>query len=301
MEKIPEFLLEKLNKYYGEEYVDKIIDGFTKKRKVTLRVNTIKTNKADVEQELIRNNIEFKNSSFWDDAIIILNKQEEDIKKLEIYETGKIYMQSLSSMIPPLVLGPKENEDILDMTAAPGGKTTEIAALSNNKAHITACEMNKIRFDRLKYNLEKQGAKCVYAMQKDSRQIDDFFSFDKILLDSPCSGSGTIYINDSNLEKCFTKILIEKSIKAQKTLIKKAIKILKKGGELVYSTCSILKEENEEIIREVLKEGKLELVKIEFEKIENIPLLPVTLEKTLCVMPTEEYEGFFVAKLKKVK
>lgn len=301
MEKIPEFLLEKLNKYYGEEYVDKIIDGFTKKRKVTLRVNTIKTNKADVEQELIRNNIEFKNSSFWDDAIIILNKQEEDIKKLEIYETGKIYMQSLSSMIPPLVLGPKENEDILDMTAAPGGKTTEIAALSNNKAHITACEMNKIRFDRLKYNLEKQGAKCVYAMQKDSRQIDDFFSFDKILLDSPCSGSGTIYINDNNLEKYFTKILIEKSIKAQKTLIKKAIKILKKGGELVYSTCSILKEENEEIIREVLKEGKLELVKIEFEKIENIPLLPVTLEKTLCVMPTEEYEGFFVAKLKKVK
>ena len=301
MEKIPEFLLEKLNKYYGEEYVDKIIDGFTKKRKVTLRVNTIKTNKADVEQELIRNNIEFKNSSFWDDAIIILNKQEEDIKKLEIYETGKIYMQSLSSMIPPLVLGPKENEDILDMTAAPGGKTTEIAALSNNKAHITACAMNKIRFDRLKYNLEKQGAKCVYAMQKDSRQIDDFFSFDKILLDSPCSGSGTIYINDNNLEKYFTKILIEKSIKAQKTLIKKAIKILKKGGELVYSTCSILKEENEEIIREVLKEGKLELVKIEFEKIENIPLLPVTLEKTLCVMPTEEYEGFFVAKLKKVK
>ena len=299
MEKIPEFLLEKLNKYYGEEYVDNIIDGFTKKRKVTLRVNTIKTNKADVEQELIRNNIEFKNSSFWDDAIIILNKQEEDIKKLEIYETGKIYMQSLSSMIPPLVLGPKENEDILDMTAAPGGKTTEIAALSNNKAHITACEMNKIRFDRLKYNLEKQGAKCVYAMQKDSRQIDDFFSFDKILLDSPCSGSGTIYINDINLEKYFTKNLVEKSIKAQKALIKKAIRVLKKGGELVYSTCSILKEENEEIIREVLKEGKLELVKIEFEKIENIPLLPVTLEKTLCVMPTEEYEGFFVAKLKK--
>ena len=299
MEKIPDFLLEKLNEEYGKEYTNKIIDGFNKKRKVTIRVNTIKTNKADVEQELKRNNIEFKNSSFWDNAIIIENVVEEDIKKLEIYETGKIYMQSLSSMIPPLVLSPKENEDILDMTAAPGGKTTEIAALSNNKAHITACEMNKIRFDRLKYNIEKQGAKCVYAMQKDSRQIDDFFSFDKILLDSPCSGSGTIYINDINLEKYFTKNLVEKSIKAQKALIKKAIRVLKKGGELVYSTCSILKEENEEIIREVLKEGKLELVKIEFEKIENIPLLPVTLEKTLCVMPTEEYEGFFVAKLKK--
>ena len=104
-------------------------------------------------------------------------------------------MQSLSSMLPPVILEPKEGKDILDMAAAPGGKTTQMAALTNNKAHITACEMNNIRIEKLKYNLEKQGASCVYVMNKDSRQIDDFFSFDQILLDSPCSGSGTIDLN----------------------------------------------------------------------------------------------------------
>ena len=98
-------------------------------------------------------------------------------------------------MLPAIILQPKEKMDILDMTAAPGGKTTQMAALTNNKAHITACEMNKIRFERMKYNLEKQGATCVFAMNQDSRRIDDFFSFDQILLDAPCSGSGTLNLN----------------------------------------------------------------------------------------------------------
>ena len=90
-------------------------------------------------------------------------------------------------MLPPIILEPKENTDILDMAAAPGGKTTQLAALTQNKAHITACEMNKIRCERLKYNIEKQGATSVYIMQEDSRKINDFFSFDQILLDAPCS------------------------------------------------------------------------------------------------------------------
>ena len=90
-------------------------------------------------------------------------------------------------MLPPIVLNPKENYDILDMAAAPGGKTTQIAALTQNNAHITACEMNQIRLERLKYNVEKQGASSVYVMKQDARRIDDFFSFDQILLDAPCS------------------------------------------------------------------------------------------------------------------
>ena len=90
-------------------------------------------------------------------------------------------------MLPPIILNPKEGYDILDMAAAPGGKTTQLAVLTQNKAHITACEMNTIRLERLKYNIEKQGATSVYTMQTDSRRIDDFFSFDQILLDAPCS------------------------------------------------------------------------------------------------------------------
>ena len=88
-------------------------------------------------------------------------------------------------------------------------------------------------------------------MQKDSRQIDDFFSFDQILLDSPCSGSGTLDENNLNTEKYFTPKLVEKSTKSQYALLKKALKILKPGHEMVYSTCSILKEENEEVVKDI--------------------------------------------------
>ncbi len=296
---IPEFLINKLNNQYGTEIASKIIDGNFKKRKVTFRVNTLKSSVQEIEEILKNNNIEFEKTKFSKEAFIIKNAREDEIQKLDIYEQGKIYLQSLSSMLPPIVLNPEEGKDILDMAAAPGGKTTQMAAISNNKAHITACEMNNIRIEKLKYNVEKQGASCVYIMQKDSRQIDDFFSFDQILLDSPCSGSGTLNSEDQNVEKYFTPKLIEKSTKAQYTLLKKALKILKKNHEMVYSTCSILREENEEIVKKVLKEINAEIVPIEFEGVEDLPTLPTELEGTLCVAPTENYEGFYIAKIRK--
>ena len=297
---IPEFLIERLENQYGKDLVKEIIEGYKKQRKVTFRVNTLKTTVEGIEKVLDEKNIEYKKVSYYKEAFIIENTRENEIKQLDCYKNGEIYMQSLSSMLPPIILEPKENTDILDMTAAPGGKTTEIATMTKNKARITAVEMNKIRAEKLKYNVEKQGAKSVYIMQQDARKIDSFFSFDSILLDAPCSGSGTININDVKLEKTFTKELINKSIKSQKTLIRKAIEILKKGSELVYSTCSILQEENEDIINEILKTKKVEIVNINFPGIEELPKLPSKIKGTLCVMPNEEYEGFFVAKLKKL-
>lgn len=174
-----------------------------------------------------------------------------------------------------------------------------IAALSNNLAHITACELNKIRVERLKYNIEKQGATSVYVMEKDARTLDDFFSFGQILLDAPCSGSGTLEISNPKLKEIFTPKLIQKSVASQKALLKKAITILKTGCEMVYSTCSILKEENEDILQPFLKEKRIEIVPIQINN-EALPLLPVTIKGTICVAPNELYEGFFIAKLRKL-
>ena len=296
---IPKFLEEKLNKQYGEEITKKILEGYSKRRKVTFRVNTLKSNNEEIEEILKEKNIIYKKVPFYENAYILENVRESEIKNLDIYNKGKIYMQSLSSMFPPIILNPKQNMDILDMTAAPGGKTTQIAALVENKSRITAVEMNKIRAERLKYNIEKQGATSVYIMNQDARKIDDFFSFDSILLDAPCSGSGTIFLEDLKLNEKFTEKLIEKSIKTQKALLKKAINILKKGSEMVYSTCSILQEENENIILEALKTNKVELVEIKFNGIEDLPKIPSKIKGTLCILPNEEYEGFFVAKLRK--
>ena len=294
------FLEEKLEKQYGTKITKEIIEGYQTKRKTTLRINTIKSNIEEIKNELEKEKIEYETVKWSKEALIIKNADEKTIQEMEIYKNGKIYLQSLSSMLPPIILEPKEGTDILDMAAAPGGKTTQIAALTNNKAHITACEKNKIRAERLKYNVDKQGATCVFIMPKDSRFIDDFFSFDQILLDAPCSGSGTLDYNDANVEKYFTEQLIERSSKTQKTLLSKAIKLLKPGHEMVYSTCSILDCENEDVVSSVIKNGNIEIVPINFEGMEELPILPTKISGTLCVKPTELYEGFFVAKIKRL-
>lgn len=290
---IPEFLKEKLAEQYGEQLSDEIIEGYLKPRLVTLRVNEIKSDKESVKKALQEAGIETEDVSWYRDGLIIKNVREEEIKKLEIYEKGEIYLQSLSSMLPPIVLGPREGVNILDMAAAPGGKTTQIAALTQNKAFITACEKNKIRAERLKYNLQKQGVGCVNVMLEDARKLSDFFSFDKILLDAPCSGSGTMGIFDAN----FNQELINRSSKTQEELLRKALKILKAGGEMIYSTCSILAQENEEVLKKVLRTFNAEIIPI--EPIEGVPVLPTSIDGTLCVAPTDLYEGFFVAKIKK--
>lgn len=294
---IPSFLKEKLITQYGEEITQKIIKGYMAKRKTTLRVNTLKTSLHNVIDVLDKNNIKFERVNWYNDALIIENANESDIQNLDIYKNGEIYLQSLSSMLPPLILNPQEKTDILDMAAAPGGKTTQIATIVNNNASITACELNKIRAERLKYNIEKQGAKA-YVMVTDARRIDSFFSFDNILLDAPCSGSGTLNLNTGISEKNFSLNLISKSVKAQTALLEKALKILKPGCEMVYSTCSILQEENEEILEKVLSKNKAKIVPIDFES-KDLPSLPTRIMGTLCVAPNELYEGFFIAKIKK--
>lgn len=184
---IPEFLKEMLKNQYGEKITKEIIEGYKIERPVTFRANTLKVAVIEIENKLKELGIEFKKVPWSEETFIIENCTEKEIENWEIYKNGEIYLQSLSSMLPPIILGAKENIDILDMCAAPGGKTTQLAALTQNNAHITACEMNPIRLERLKYNIEKQGATSVYTMQTDSRKIDDFFSFDQILLDAPCS------------------------------------------------------------------------------------------------------------------
>lgn len=298
--KLSEFLTNELIKQYGEETYNKIIEGYNQKRFTTLRVNTLKSKVSYICSALSENNIEYEKVSWNNEALIIKNANEIDIKELEIYKNGEIYLQSLSSMMPAIILEPKENEDILDMTAAPGGKTTQIAALTNNKANITACEMNTVRADRLKYNIEKQGATSVTVLKEDSRRLNDYFSFDKILLDAPCSGSGTILLNNERTYKNFSENLVKKTIKSQKDLLKKAIKILKPGHELVYSTCSILKQENENIIKEIIEKGQAEVMPINEEKLKDIPKLKSNIDGALTVCPNEYYEGFFVAKLRKL-
>ena len=292
---IPEFLIEQLNSQYGENITKQILEGYNKKRNTTLRVNTAKTTKENIKNILDKENIKYEDVSWYDDALIL--EEEKNLRELDIYKNGEIYMQSLSSMIPPIVLEPKA-EKILDMAASPGGKTTEIYNLSNKEALITAVEKNPIRADRLKYNLNKQGTSATVLIT-DASKLDEFFRFDKILLDAPCSGSGTLSIHDNSLNH-FNKNLIKNSVETQKKLLDKALQILKQNSIMVYSTCSILYEENEQQLEKLLNQNKIEIIPIDEDLFKDIPKLPTKIKGTMCVQPTDLYEGFYVARIKKL-
>ncbi len=294
-ENLPKFLYQKLLNQYGDKLTSLVINGYLYDRYMTIRVNTIKTNVKKVSELLKSLGYEINTVPWYNDALIIKNKNEDDIKQLSIYKNGEIYLQSLSSMLPALILNPKENESVLDMAAAPGSKTTQIACLTNNNALITACEKNKIRLEKLKYNLKMQGAIRVTILNEDASKLDDFFSFDKILLDSPCTGSGTINLNKNVI---FTEKYLNNLVCTQKELLKKAIKLLKKGHEMVYSTCSILSDENENVLKSFLNEN-LEIIPIDLNLFNDLPLLPTRIKGTICVCPNELYEGFFIAKIRK--
>ena len=289
---IPDFLLNRLVEDYGEDLTKRIIERYSLKRVVSLRVNTIKTNIEYVKSILDKNNISYKEVSFIPFALIV-DCDEKKIQELDIYQGGFIYLQSISSMLPPMFLDLEKKSTLLDMAASPGGKTSEICALADNEIYVTATEVNEIRRNRLVYNLDKLGCKNVTTLRVDASNLDDYFSFDNILLDAPCSGSGTIEEND------FSKInekLVDNIVKVQESLLRKALSILKPGKTMVYSTCSILKSENEDIINKMIKEFNIEIVpiKVDFET------LPSNIEGVQTIMPSETNEGFFICKIKKL-
>ncbi len=297
---VPALLTERLNAQYGPALTEEIVAGFVR-RPVTLRANPLKSTLAEVCQALDKAGVAYTPVPWYGDALILRNVREEAVQALPEYEMGHMYLQSLSSMMPALVVNPGRNESILDMAAAPGGKTTQIAALSGNTALITACEKNKIRAERLQFNLDRQGVKRVNVMCQDARQLSDLFKFDKVLLDAPCTGSGTILIAEGEPERRMTPDWVAKTASTQKAMLKKALTLLSAGHEMVYSTCSILREENEEVLKAVLPGMKAEIVPIEHPFLAHAPLLPVTIPGVVCVRPTELFEGFFVAKIRKKK
>ena len=302
MPQVPALLTEKLQRQYGEALAQEIIAGFVR-RPVTLRANSLKSDGEQVKAVLTAAGIACEQQPWYPDAFVLRDVREDAVQALPEYEAGHMYLQSLSSMMPALVLAPKRGESVLDMAAAPGGKTTQMAALSGNGALITACEKNKIRAERLQFNLDRQGASRVNVMCTDARQLNDLFRFDKILLDAPCTGSGTLLIEEGEPERRMTADWVAKTAKTQQAMLKKALTLLSAGHEMVYSTCSILREENEGVLQAVLPAMKAEVLPVDPVMLGLAPeqLLPAEIPGVVCVKPTALHEGFFVAKIRKKK
>lgn len=303
--KLPLDFIENLEKTYTKRVADKILMGMLEKRLTTLRVNTLKYDIDSLMRYLEEKNIEFDKVLCYNDALIIKNVSEKEIKSLEIYEKGYIYLQSLSSMIPPLVLRPKEGEKVLDLTAAPGSKTTQMACMMNNNGYILANELDKIRCDKLRYNVNMQSANIVEVVNGRGEDIGEKYknTFDKVLLDTPCSGEGRFIVTDANTYKFYSSKQVEELVEVQKSLFESAYKALKIGGEMVYSTCTLNKKENEEILNWAIKNYNIKILDIDIKLKDSIKAfskgVDKSIEKALRVLPTKEQEGFFIAKLRK--
>jgi 16S rRNA C967 or C1407 C5-methylase (RsmB/RsmF family) len=155
MQKLPTEFIERIQSEFDPTKSEKIFSGMMVERPVTLRVNTLKTNVREVMRVFQADNLKFERVLWYNDALVLKNVRENEVEKHPLYQDGHIYLQSLSSMVPPLALNPKPGQQVLDLTAAPGSKSTQLAALMQNQGFILANEINELRVERLKFNIEK--------------------------------------------------------------------------------------------------------------------------------------------------
>ena len=225
------------------------------------------------------------------------------------HKQGEIYVQEAASMIPPLVLKPKPGEVVLDMCAAPGSKTTQMAAMMENKGLLVANDYKGMRIQSLGINTQKTGCTNVIITLMSGMWFKDM-EFDKILVDAPCSGTGTIRKSLKTI-RMWNPRMVTKIARQQFRLLENAFKILKPGGELVYSTCSLEPEENEGVVHRLLEEyPKASVMKVKLSGLKlgkavqeyNGEKWNSQVKDTMRIWPqNNDTEGFFVAKISKSK
>jgi len=290
---------------------NKVKGLFSRRAITTIRINPLKGDVEKIVKLLEKRDYELDDIEWAPNAFFVRNKDKSEISHTQEYKDGLFYIQNLSSILPTIVLDPKEGENILDMCAAPGSKTTHICAVTNNNANIIANDDDTVRIGSLRNVLHQFGAKAKISLSDGCllwRKYPDYF--DKILLDAPCSGEGLIYLNSSKPLRRWTIRKIKVSTIIQRDLISSAFRALKPGGTLVYSTCTLEPDENEGVVTELLtryENAKIEKIKIDGLRGMNRGITkwsgnkyPQEVAKTMRVLPSAKMMGFYVAKITKV-
>jgi len=291
----PAWLVERWIKTYGIEETIKICEFNNKIPAISIRINTLKISKSEVMDLFRENNIQFKESLVSDECLRLEN--QGNIKNIAGYKEGFWAVQGESSALVAKILNPLKGERILDLCAAPGGKTAHIAALTENTGEIIAVDISKDRIKKIKENCERLGITCVKTFVSDAETFSDS-SFDRILTDVPCSNTGVFSKRPDARWKRKPED-IKNLVEIQLKILQNAAKLLKEGGVLVYSSCSIEPEENILLIQEFLKINN----DFAFEDISKYLLW----EKQgnggyiQVLQSTYNIDGFFIAKLKKLK
>jgi 16S rRNA (cytosine967-C5)-methyltransferase len=252
----PEWLVEKWQKRFGDESARQLFEWNNTPPKTFARVNTLKTDAGKLLEKWRAENVEydFVRREQLEENLVFELKSHPPLNSLGSFRDGWFYIQDPSTLLAPLEFAPQPGEKILDLCAAPGGKTTFIAQLMNNEGKIVACDVSEERLKLLEENCQRLGVACVEAIQNSKLKIQNS-KFDRILIDAPCSNTGVM----RRRVDLRWRISPEEILRLQQTqldLLKLAATKLKSGGVLIYSTCSLEPEENSEVVQEFLREHK---------------------------------------------
>ena len=294
---MPEWIIKELMKNRGIEEVAEICKNSNIKSKITIRVNNLKTDKNKLEEQFKEKGIEYKEAKLQDFLIV---EKLKNIENLDLFKNGFFTIQDVSAGLTAIVLNPKSGENILDACSAPGGKTTYMAELMNNKGKIETWDIHEHRTKLVEQNAKRLGINIIKTNVSDATIFNENYKekFDKILLDVPCLGIGVIKRKPDIKWQRKPEDIIEIT-KIQEKILENCSKYLKNNGEIVYSTCSILKEENEDIINKFLQKNKEFTIYKKYEKENKIINESIDKKGFINIGTNKDNDGFFICKLHK--
>lgn len=292
---MPEWIVKRLISQIGKSKTEEICRNCNLRPVMSIRVNSLKTTKGELKKKLEGKDVEIEDGILEDFLYI---KNVKNIINNELYTSGLFTLQDEAAGYASYVLNPLKGQYILDACSAPGGKTTYLAEIMKNEGKILAWDLYPHRVNEIRENAKRLGIDIISANTNDSSKMKEEFigKFDKILLDVPCLGLGVIRrkpdIKWQRQEKD-----IEEITKIQFEILQTCSRYLKKEGELVYSTCSILQDENDKIIEKFLLNNEFKIEKIDIKRFKNV----IENKNMLHFYPDDKTDGFFICKMRKNK
>ncbi|SNX55594.1 16S rRNA (cytosine(967)-C(5))-methyltransferase RsmB [Thermoanaerobacterium sp. RBIITD] len=295
----PEWIVERLLNNYDKNFTIEILKSLNEKPRISYRLNTLKFSPLQFENELKSKGLHYSKGLYYEEAYYI------DIKNVdnnELYKNGLIQVQDEGSMLISKILSPKHGETVIDVCSAPGGKTTHLSQLMENSGNIIAFDKHQHKINLINKNCKRLGINNVMTMVFDSTKVNSDYidKADKVLVDVPCTGIGIIRKKPDIKLKNYTKNDIDKLNNLQYLILNSSSKYVKKGGYLVYSTCTIGKEENFDIVDRFLNENN------NFSIVNLTPFLPdilrpyVNEKGYIQLLPNINHiDGFFVCKIQR--
>ena len=285
----PLWLVERWISLFGASFTEDLLKANNETPKMVLRTNTILINREDLMTKLSFEGLDVEKSAIVEEGIIVNQLNDRSIDEIKWFIDGYFTVQDESSMMIGHVIDPQEKEKVLDLCSAPGGKTTHMAQLMNNKGQVFACDVSDAKLKLVKENVRRLKLNNVRMMINDATVLNEEFvdGFDRVLLDAPCSGLGIIRRKpDIKYQKTEEDILSLNEL--QKSMLEHAAKYVKVGGVLVYSTCTIEPRENSILVDAFLKMND-GFEKVAINDTNDLQLYP----------NVDETDGFYACKLRR--